>query len=293
MAHVVIVEAAAPWASWRPPEALTYHRSLPLPPYTTLVGLLGASLGLGLPEAYRYVEQHQIRLGVGGWCEGQARDLWKFQKLKDKEVESDVLLREVWIEARLAFVFETADPLTCQNVADSFKAPAFPLTAGSSDALLKAVAVSREQAEPVSTRTLAYALVFREIRPNYELHGSIDEIPLHRSIRAPTVERMPTGFWFELDGRRRLGGREIISFVGDPVELHPSDAEVIGYRVAPRSPFLQSSPTFAAWKEKLPWIIPVHRYASPQAQAEIFSTPPSPSARTPRKGRKDNPTANM
>ena len=86
---VVVIEAAAPVGSWRPPEALTYHRTLPLPPYTTLVGLLGAALGLGLLDAYRFVEEGGLRVGVGGWHEGELRDLWKFQKLGDKEVKAE------------------------------------------------------------------------------------------------------------------------------------------------------------------------------------------------------------
>ncbi len=84
---IVIVEAVAPMASWRPPEALTYHRTLPLPPYTTQVGLLGAAPGFALADAYRFVVDHGLRLGVGGWHQGKARDLWKFQKLKGNSYE--------------------------------------------------------------------------------------------------------------------------------------------------------------------------------------------------------------
>ena len=289
MADVVIVEAGA-LGKLAPPEALTYHRTLPLPPFTTLVGLLGAALGLSLSEAYRFIAERQIRLGVGGWSEGWARDLWKFQKLKDKSVESDVLLREVWIDARLALVFEAPDVQTARAVAEGFKAPAFPLTFGPSDSLLKAVAVRAESVEPISARSLAYVLVFREILPNYSLHGSSADIPFHRSIRAPSVERLPTGFAFEPDGRRRLLGREIVSFIGEPINLDPDDDAIVGYRVAPESPILRNSPTFATWQEKPPWIIPVHRYDFPVTPAEVSSTTRSPSGRTPKKGKSSNPT---
>src|SRR5437016_1154973 len=108
---IVVVEGVAPWASWRSPEAVAYHRTLPLPPYTTQIGLLGAALGLGLAAAYRYVADHGLRLGVGGWHDGRARDLWKYQKLeraeKDGSDASDIVIREVWIESRLVLVIET------------------------------------------------------------------------------------------------------------------------------------------------------------------------------------------
>src|SRR3954463_16611093 len=157
---IVVIEAVAPFASWRPPEALTYHRTLPLPPYTALVGTLGAALGFDLPAAYRFVAERNLRLGVGGWHEGQARDLWKFQKLESiaesKEIKTDVLLREHWTDVRLAVVVEAPDLPTADAVADAFRRPSFPLTAGPSDALMKAVAVRVEDVEPRAGRRLAF-----------------------------------------------------------------------------------------------------------------------------------------
>ena len=135
--------------------------------------MLGAALGLGLPEAYRFVAERGLRLGVGGWHEGEMRDLWRFQKSGDKEVKSDVLFRESWTDVRLALVVETPDARTAATIADAFRAPSYPLTAGPSDALLKVVAVRVDDAEPVATRILAHAVVFREIRPQYELYESL------------------------------------------------------------------------------------------------------------------------
>ncbi len=288
---IVIIEAAAPIGSWRPPEALTYHRTLPLPPYTTLVGMLGAALGLGLSDAYRFVADRGVRLGVGGWHEGELRDLWKFQKLGDKEVKSDVLLRESWTDVRLAMVVETPDAATSATVADAFRAPAYPLTAGPSDALLKAVAVRVEDVEPVSTRVLAHALVFGEISPRFQLHESLRDIPFHRAIRAPAIERLPIGFEFEPDGRRRLLGRDIVSFVADAIELAEDDQAVEGYRVEPQSQILRHSRTFSNWKEGFTWIIPVHRYDSTPTREENSSSGPSPSGKT--RGKKNNPTGSI
>ena len=208
MADIVIVEAVAPWASWRPPEALTYHRTLPLPPYTTLVGMMGAAVGLDLAAAYRFIADRQVRLGVGGWCEGQAHDLWKFQKLKDKEVQLDILLREVWIDAHMVLLFETSDSSTARSLADGFQAPAFPLAAGTSDALLKSVAVRVEAAEPISTRSLAHVLVFREILPNYELHGSLDRDSPSSHDPGPDRGASSHRLHFRAGRGRRLSGAE-------------------------------------------------------------------------------------
>ena len=293
---IVIVEAIAPVASWRPPEALTYHRTLPLPPYTTLVGMLGAAMGLDLPSIYRHVAEHNLRLGVGGWHDGHARDLWKFQKLElrdeGKEMNTDIVLREYWIDTRLVLVVETQDAQTAEHVADAFRRPAFPLTAGPSDALMKVVAVRVEKAKPIDERRLAHVLVPRELTPRYGLFEELAKIPLSRGIRAPSVERLPTGFAFEPDVPRRLLGRALVTFVADPIVLAEGEEPVSGYRVEPQSTFLARSPKYLLWKDQFPWIIPVHRYDSTPPE-EISSTPPLPSPKTPRKGRSDKPTESM
>lgn len=288
---IVVIEAVAPAASWRSPEALTYHRTLPLPPYTTLVGMLGAALGLGLPDAYRYVSDHALRLGVGGWHEGHGRDLWKYQKLESigegKDIKTDVLLREFWTEVRLALVVEAPDASAASRVADAFRAPAYPLTAGPSDSLMKAVDVRVEEVEPQPTRRLAFAQVFGEVPPRYSLAGSWDEIPLSRSIRAPAVERLPVGFTFEPDQPRRLAGRELVTFVADPIELDPDVEPITGYPIVPRCRSLLESDVYPILEKELPWTIPVHRYDSPTTTS---STSPSPSGRTPRAGKKSSRT---
>ena len=295
---IVVVEAVAPVASWRPPEALTYHRTLPLPPYTALIGVLGAALGLDLIGAYRFVAERGLRLGVGGWHEGQARDLWKFQKLESiadpkKEVPTDVLLREFWIDTRLAILVETPDLATAEAVAEAFRRPAFPLTAGPSDALMQAVGVRVEEVVPQPTRRLTHVMVYSEISPRYQLFEALAAIPLSRIVRAPTIERLPTGFIFDPDAPRRLAGRELVTFVADPIVLDEAEEPVLGYPVEPRSSSLRRGPVFPILQEAAPWIIPVHRYDSPPMLAANSSTGPSPSGRTPRKGKPSSPTGSM
>src|SRR5438309_2106793 len=149
---IVVVEAIALVASWRPAEALTYHRTLPLPPYTTQVGMLAAALGLALEAGYRFVAEHALRLGVGGWHGGQARDLWKHQKLSGEAHVSDILLRELWTDTRVALVIEAPDEQSAERVADAYRRPAYPLTAGTSDALMHALSVRVVAGAPQPTR---------------------------------------------------------------------------------------------------------------------------------------------
>lgn len=273
---IVIVEAVAPVASWRPPEALTYHRTLPLPPYTTQVGLLGAAMGLGLAEIYQFVTARSLRLGVGGWHEGKARDLWKHQKLQGDVHVSDILLRELWIHSRLVFVVEAPDMEVANQVAQSYRTPVYPLTGGTSDALLQPLAVWVDDTGPLPTRHLLHTLIYEEISPLYRPYEQIKDIPLTRTVHAPSVENLGTGFTFEAEGVRHFAGRALVTFVADPIELDESVPPVVGYRIVPRTKPLLAG--YDKWKG-LQWTIPVHRYDLKPPE-EACSTKPSLNART-------------
>jgi CRISPR-associated protein Cas5t len=285
---IVIVEAVAPVASWRPPEALTYHRTLPLPPYTAQVGLLGAALGLGPKDVYNFVTEQALRLGVGGWHNGVARDLWKFQKLeKAAQGIRDIVIREQNIDARLALVVEAPTGETAARIAAAFRAPAYPLTTGTSDALLLALAVTVEETAPASTRQLIHTLIYEEISPLYRPYEELRDIPLTRTVQAPRIESLPTGFFFDADADRRLAGRALVSFVADPIELDASVPPVTGFQINPRSRPLRTE--LSKWKG-LPWTIPVHRYELTPAPAGKSSTSPSPNV--PTAGNRGRPTGN-
>ena len=150
----------------------------------------------------------------------------------------------------MALVVETPDATTAATIADAFRAPAYPLTAGPSDALLKAVAVWIEDAEPVATRVLAHVMVFREISPKFELYESPLDIPFHRAIRAG--HQTASGRVRVRAGRApATHRRDIVSFVADAIKLAEDDEAVVGYCVNPESQILRRSQTFSSWKDGL------------------------------------------
>lgn len=261
---LVIVEAVAPTSSWRPPEAQTFHPTLPLPPYTSQVGVLGAALGLELPEAFRYVADKELKLGVGGWHRGTMRDLWKFQKLElvdnKNAAYSDIVLREHWVDTRLVLLIETQDAETAHDVREAFQRPRYPLTAGVSDALLHAKRVSVSDTKPRPTRDFVHALIYQDIAADYRVDPALlTAQPMMQSLRAPSIERIPTGFRFDDAGKRTLASRSVVTFVGDRITLSDSDDPIDAYEVSPTCPILVRE--MQAWLNKQ-WAIPVHRYES-------------------------------
>src|SRR5206468_4697756 len=131
---------------------------------------------------------------------------------------------------------------------------------------LKVLAVRVDRDPPVPSRRLAYCMVYGELPTRYKLAEALNAIPLSRVVRSPTVERLPTGFVFDPVEHRRLSGRDLVTFVSDPIELDDDVEPVTGYAVEPSSRFLRESAAFHALGEVRPWIIPVHRYDSPRLE---------------------------
>jgi CRISPR-associated protein Cas5t len=252
----LIVEAIAPVGSWRPPEAMTFHRTYPLPPYTSLVGMMGAAMGVGLPAAFEFIRTEEVRLGVGGWSSGQMKDLWKIQKLGEKaEVGNAILLREHCVDIRLAIVFD-ASASAIASIKNAFERPVFPLTAGQSDSMLRVVNTQSTDRSTVETELVHSVMLYGELTPDYKTAMDLDSLPLTHSIKAPTVERIPTSFAFDESGNRQLASRSLVTFVADPITVPHADS-IVGFKVDTKSSFLNERPLSCVDK---PWIIPVHRF---------------------------------
>ena len=101
MIEAAFVRTRGWFASFRDPLAHTYQRTFPLPPPTTLTGLLGAALGVAPEEADRLdvgVSVYRVRTATDMECQrsGRALDLWKYRKYKNGAFDtSAVLTREL------------------------------------------------------------------------------------------------------------------------------------------------------------------------------------------------------
>jgi CRISPR-associated protein Cas5t len=229
--HLAIVKAFAEIASFRLPEAHTFHKTLPLPPRTTLVGLLGAALGLAAEAAQEWIETHQVKVGVAGRHRGQMKDLWKYRKIKTAEVISDVLLREHLIDLAMTLVYATEDASVAEQIIGGFQNPVYALTAGSSDSLLKVretLLIGNANITP--TTIFQFCVIPGDITSTgrYRPDPDILRGPIIESVRAPWVAHLPVRFAYE-GSRREVATREPFSFIGSRIHLaDPLDAYQVG-----------------------------------------------------------------
>lgn len=218
------IKAFATTASFRIPENHTFQQTLPLPPITTLTGLLGAALGLGFEDAMKFKEQKGILFGVVGSYKGEMRDLWKYNKMKtsykpDGSDRKDILIREYLADFSLVIAVGSKDKSILSETRNCFRNPKYALTAGNSDDLLKVCRIG----DIVEAKEKPCSDFENTILPGnqtfqYESLIDLKNTPVTYKVKAPQAFLLPTAFKFD-GGKRRVSKREQFTFVGSPIRL--------------------------------------------------------------------------
>ncbi len=214
------VKSFATTASFRIPESHTFQQTLPLPPVTTITGLMGAALGMNFNDAMNFREQKGILFGVIGSHKGEMRDLWKYNKIKSGESLKDVLIREYLTDFSMTVAIGSKDKAILSEVRNCFCNPKYALTAGNSDDLLKicritaVCEVNSDQCSDFENTVLPGDQTQDYKPPNDFLKNT----PITYTVRAPQVFLLPTEFKFDGE-ERRVSKREQFTFVGSPLRL--------------------------------------------------------------------------
>jgi len=236
------VSGRAATASFRVPETHTFHPTLPLPPKPTAIGIVGAALGLPLDKAHQFAAEHGLRVGVCGSHKGMMKDLWNYRKVTGKEKKYtpedvrnrkhfSILIREYLTDCDFTFFFGTESEEALEKVREAVKNPAFALTAGNSDDLLKITAISpitEVNAEPLTQfdHTVLPGDVSAQCTPSIDFRT----LPVTQTVETPRVFLLPTAFAFEGE-QRTVVERKPFTFVGSPVTL---ENPVVGYVIGDR-----------------------------------------------------------
>lgn len=136
--------------SFRQPDFHTYHKTLPLPPKTTVAGMLGSALGIP-PETVNteWLIQPRFKMGVVGQSGGKANDLWQIRKYESKQIgkfykgeeltpyKTAVIVRELLYDSvfTLYLYFEKEEDYDL--IYDRLLHPSWALSLGREDELIK------------------------------------------------------------------------------------------------------------------------------------------------------------
>ena len=224
-----VVELRAMTATFRNPEFQNFHKTLHLPPPTTLVGLAGAALGKSPKAAQEYFGHNSWHLGIWGTSEGYAKDLWKYRTLEtdEKKSPSSIVLREILFDNHWLAVFGCEDMALIEELQTAFCQPVFALTMGSSDSLAKVVSIkiiTGTTEDRQISNCLVPGNVMAEVEENLE-NGNDFSI---YATSEPIAYDLPIRFLYESDyGVRRVVRRKTLSFIGEPMRLNYSVSGIV------------------------------------------------------------------
>lgn len=237
------MEGVSITASFRSPETHTFHKTLPLPPKTTVIGMMGAALGLSLEEIHKLVEDQGFLVGVYGLNKGLMRDLWNYRKLTGKEknyTEDDiknrrqysVLIREYLFENLFIFYFGCNELNKLEDLRSAFLSPVYTLTVGNSDDLFKICKIGDILEEKqCKLKKFEYTILPGDFSNLYNNDIDFSQIPIVKTVNTPQVFLLPTKFVFEGD-ERRVSERQKFTFVSTPVKLK---TDIDGYTINGRN----------------------------------------------------------
>jgi CRISPR-associated protein Cas5t len=212
-----IVEITAQTASYRNPEFQNFHKSLLLPPPTTLIGLAGAALGLSPRAVQAYFDADKFSLGVYGTSQGIARDLWKYNTF---DGQGSVIIKEILFDNYCILVYGCENEIKIQELQNAFLHPHYALTLGNNDSLAKVTEVQIIQEQSTSDRVehcLVAGNIINEVLENaangldFSIYTSSD----------PITYDMPVRFVYESDyGFRKVVARKALSVIGEAMQLN-------------------------------------------------------------------------
>lgn len=217
---VLVLEAVSETASFRIPEFHNFHKSLPLPPITTIVGLVGAALGLDNEKAQQFFSGRNISVGINGTSKGHFTDVWKALSSK-KSNRDTVIYKEYHYGNKYYFVFLSNEE-TITELQTAFLSPVYPTVMGGSDSLLKITKINLlDESNVIQTGLFENCLLIGDYLSSIQI--DIDNLQIGKTYKytpfsAPQVFNLPISFDFQENGVRKVRAKKEITFVGMPVK---------------------------------------------------------------------------
>ncbi len=136
--------------SYRQPDFHTYHKTLPLPPKTTIAGLIGSALGISPVEVNEeWLLKDKFKMGIVGTNNGQSNDLWQIRKYKESQIKdyhkgkvqtpyfTAVIVRELLFQSQITLYLTFENENDFDIVRNALLVPKWALSLGREDELIK------------------------------------------------------------------------------------------------------------------------------------------------------------
>ncbi|MGE0589258.1 MAG: CRISPR-associated protein Cas5 [Cyclobacteriaceae bacterium] len=222
------IEILSQTASFRNPDFQNFHKSLDLPPPTTIVGLAGAALGLSPLQAQEFFEFSGCKIGVYGVYLGKCSDTWKYNKeIRDMRTydpgkDGSIIQKEYLIYSQFIIAFESKNSNAISKLIGAFQNPKYALTMGNSDSL--ALIKNMEFDLPVVSSTDVENCLLEGDVIDSVIRFASEKIEFSiYSTSEPLTYDLPLKFQYTNDyGRRTVSQVGTFSMIGKKMKLNYS-----------------------------------------------------------------------
>lgn len=223
-----IVEIKSQTASFRNPNFQNFHKSLMLPPPTTIIGLAGAALGLSPLQAQEFFEGSKFRIGVHGTFEGKCNDTWKYDRRHSNrglrynpELDGSVIQKEFLIQNTFLIAFSAGDQEKLEKLYSSFESPVYALTMGNSDSLAFIKSITSDASISKNDK-LQHCMVEGDVVDEVmRLTPEKMEFSIYQSSSEPITHDLPIRFEYESNyGKRTVSSISTFSIINEKMKLN-------------------------------------------------------------------------
>ena len=223
--------------SFRQPDFHTYHKTLPLPPKTTVAGMIGSALGIS-PEKVNdeWIKNNRFQMGIVGKNNGKANDLWQIRKYENKQLKAyqegnesapyktAVIVRELLYSSEFILYLHFEDENDYELVSSKLQNPEWALSLGREDelVLIKEIRqVNLEEKSNISFCNTVLPIDFTKIP--YEIVLSTQNPSGNLLDEAPKSIKLPITFSYNDDGAREANEYQQFSFIYN-LPIKPKDS---------------------------------------------------------------------
>jgi len=130
--NYAIIKVKTQTSTFRDPDFQNFHKSLNLPPPTTIMGFVGAALGFSPKKSQDFFIENNFEIGISGKNKGKTIDLWKYNNFKQG---GSIMQREILFYNEFHLIIGHNSLQLIEDIISAVKSPKYALTLGSSDSL--------------------------------------------------------------------------------------------------------------------------------------------------------------
>jgi CRISPR-associated protein Cas5t len=221
-----VIEILSQTASFRNPDFQNFHKSLDLPPPTTIIGLAGAALGLSPLQAQEFFESKNSKIGIYGVSSGKCNDTWKYNKdIRDMRTydpgkDGSIIQKEYLIHSQFIIAFASENSDMISKLIEAFQNPKYALTMGNSDSLAFVKNVEFDLPAILGTEVANCLLPGDVIDNVIQLASEKMEFSIYNTSEPLTYD-LPLKFQYANDyGRRTVSHIGTFSMIGKRMKLN-------------------------------------------------------------------------